>query len=195
MGFYENGLERTAAVCVGATSLAFGALPSGLLETGVGLAGLAGFILGQSQNFGPECTRVRNRIRTKVLQDYTAYIKAEGNDLGLNADLKSADEALQECLGECVIDRKKLAVSAVTPKGFPEQAVIVIMEGLAKIRPGLFGEDRKGDLPYRYATDVVRAGIEEAVGNAQYYRELEPCLLYTSPSPRDRTRSRMPSSA
>ena len=25
--------------------------------------------------------------------------------------------------------------------------------------------------------------------------ELEPCLLYTSPSPRDRTRSRMPSSA
>ena len=25
--------------------------------------------------------------------------------------------------------------------------------------------------------------------------ESEPCLLYTSPSPRDRTRSRMPSSA
>ena len=25
--------------------------------------------------------------------------------------------------------------------------------------------------------------------------ELKPCLLYTSPSPRDRTRSRMPSSA
>ena len=26
-------------------------------------------------------------------------------------------------------------------------------------------------------------------------REYQPCLLYTSPSPRDRTRSRMPSSA
>ena len=25
--------------------------------------------------------------------------------------------------------------------------------------------------------------------------QIEPCLLYTSPSPRDRTRSRMPSSA
>ena len=25
--------------------------------------------------------------------------------------------------------------------------------------------------------------------------DLQPCLLYTSPSPRDRTRSRMPSSA
>ena len=27
------------------------------------------------------------------------------------------------------------------------------------------------------------------------YRTFKPCLLYTSPSPRDRTRSRMPSSA
>ena len=26
-------------------------------------------------------------------------------------------------------------------------------------------------------------------------QQLQPCLLYTSPSPRDRTRSRMPSSA
>ena len=28
-----------------------------------------------------------------------------------------------------------------------------------------------------------------------YARKTKPCLLYTSPSPRDRTRSRMPSSA
>ena len=30
---------------------------------------------------------------------------------------------------------------------------------------------------------------------ANYYDSIETCLLYTSPSPRDRTRSRMPSSA
>ena len=29
----------------------------------------------------------------------------------------------------------------------------------------------------------------------EVFAELYPCLLYTSPSPRDRTRSRMPSSA
>ena len=29
----------------------------------------------------------------------------------------------------------------------------------------------------------------------QVYKQLKVCLLYTSPSPRDRTRSRMPSSA
>ena len=32
-------------------------------------------------------------------------------------------------------------------------------------------------------------------GLNQYYYWQESCLLYTSPSPRDRTRSRMPSSA
>ena len=31
--------------------------------------------------------------------------------------------------------------------------------------------------------------------NSRYYNLLKSCLLYTSPSPRDRTRSRMPSSA
>ena len=38
-----------------------------------------------------------------------------------------------------------------------------------------------------------QALVEAAVGSDEYRRSL--CLLYTSPSPRDRTRSRMPSSA
>ena len=35
----------------------------------------------------------------------------------------------------------------------------------------------------------VQRGAEEVLN------QINPCLLYTSPSPRDRTRSRMPSSA
>ena len=35
----------------------------------------------------------------------------------------------------------------------------------------------------------------EAARAAFPRKEASPCLLYTSPSPRDRTRSRMPSSA
>ena len=34
-----------------------------------------------------------------------------------------------------------------------------------------------------------------AIDHLGYQGDLKPCLLYTSPSPRDRTRSRMPSSA
>ena len=38
--------------------------------------------------------------------------------------------------------------------------------------------------------------IHNAVGGSWgSFLEIDPCLLYTSPSPRDRTRSRMPSSA
>ena len=38
-------------------------------------------------------------------------------------------------------------------------------------------------------------GLEDAVQKRGFAADLQLCLLYTSPSPRDRTRSRMPSSA
>ena len=48
----------------------------------------------------------------------------------------------------------------------------------------------------RTATDAAaRAGVE-AIGRTESREDaIQACLLYTSPSPRDRTRSRMPSSA
>ena len=42
-------------------------------------------------------------------------------------------------------------------------------------------------------TDPFRIGVAEFVGRTG--NDLCPCLLYTSPSPRDATLSRMPSSA
>ena len=44
---------------------------------------------------------------------------------------------------------------------------------------------------------VVERFVEAEHSRMPIYRETldDPCLLYTSPSPRDRTRSRMPSSA
>ena len=38
-------------------------------------------------------------------------------------------------------------------------------------------------------------GVKDVIGRANTLTELIVCLLYTSPSPQDRTRSRMPSSA
>ena len=43
--------------------------------------------------------------------------------------------------------------------------------------------------------DKSTSGLSSLELAAAYARQLERCLLYTSPSPRDRTRSRMPSSA
>ena len=48
------------------------------------------------------------------------------------------------------------------------------------------------DIQNGVSIDQVTA---EQIGKATRFSSLEFCLLYTSPSPRDRTRSRMPSSA
>ena len=46
-----------------------------------------------------------------------------------------------------------------------------------------------------YATGKITGTIEYAQISVEKGAHLTGCLLYTSPSPRDRTRSRMPSSA
>ena len=46
------------------------------------------------------------------------------------------------------------------------------------------------DLPVKFAGEVKDFDANEYMG-----KQHASCLLYTSPSPRDRTRSRMPSSA
>ena len=45
------------------------------------------------------------------------------------------------------------------------------------------------------ATDVVDEVVDEATDGGEESEEAMDCLLYTSPSPRDATLSRMPSSA
>ena len=43
--------------------------------------------------------------------------------------------------------------------------------------------------------DIGHAAVEKSSNKTDHEDEDHGCLLYTSPSPRDRTRSRMPSSA
>ena len=59
-------------------------------------------------------------------------------------------------------------------------------------------------LTKEYGVDILCGEATAAAAKGFVFRELgrvrmkgkdQPCLLYTSPSPRDRTRSRMPSSA
>ena len=43
--------------------------------------------------------------------------------------------------------------------------------------------------------EMIQKLVESAVANAENKQVIDVCLLYTSPSPRDRQKSRMPSSA
>ena len=54
---------------------------------------------------------------------------------------------------------------------------------------------RTPDLLFEYASTAQARGLEIIIAAAGGAAHLAGCLLYTSPSPRDRTRSRMPSSA
>ena len=56
-------------------------------------------------------------------------------------------------------------------------------------------EEIAGNLPKLLLTGKVQSLINSLDKNDLSVNELFICLLYTSPSPRDRTRSRMPSSA
>ena len=70
--------------------------------------------------------------------------------------------------------------------------------------PTVVEQSGRGDRAFDIYSRLLReriiflgTGVDDAVADALVAQMLflEACLLYTSPSPRDRTRSRMPSSA
>ena len=61
----------------------------------------------------------------------------------------------------------------------------------SSVPPPALVDDRQG----RNARSVMRARCFFAVAGRDCPRRYQPCLLYTSPSPRDQRGSRMPSSA
>ena len=52
-----------------------------------------------------------------------------------------------------------------------------------------------GAEPKACDSDPMQPPTKTALPEETHWAQTQPCLLYTSPSPRDRTRSRMPSSA
>ena len=68
-----------------------------------------------------------------------------------------------------------------------------IVEGIADV---IWTAEVDGALHYLSPQFKTMFGLEpeDWIGRSPY-ELVHPCLLYTSPSPRDRTRSRMPSSA
>ena len=78
----------------------------------------------------------------------------------------------------------------------PHGQILIAQRPLHKHQGGLWefsgGKIDDGET----ASQALVRELQEELGiTATQYRPLLTCLLYTSPSPRDRTRSRMPSSA
>ena len=81
------------------------------------------------------------------------------------------------------------AVFVYEGAGFESDAQIIVREGKV-----VFGDVDETSLGFIYDTNV---DLFRVLNHRQksFTRLTGDCLLYTSPSPRDRTRSRMPSSA
>ena len=136
-------------------------------------------------------------------------------DKPMTRTLKEANQ-----LKEIALKNDRLICLTHTYTGYP-----MIKQARQMIKKGLFGTIRRIVVEYpqgwlstalenteqkqaAWRTDPKRSGIAGAMGDigthafnlAEYVSGLSTtkicaCLLYTSPSPRDRTRSRMPSSA
>ena len=86
---------------------------------------------------------------------------------------------------DCLISRADLELLEIIPQGFPNARV-------PRLRP-IF---RKTQAPKVEKTNKCRSVQESTVDRIyQDYKDTMSCLLYTSPSPRDLSTSRMPSSA
>ena len=84
--------------------------------------------------------------------------------------------------------------SLVKDYGFDEQSLrYIIRQGEVKPyqgKDGLYLDNEDADYLINMMTLPKLSDFVD-----KYHKRYQPCLLYTSPSPRDRTRSRMPSSA
>ena len=100
--------------------------------------------------------------------------------------------ALQEKLIESAGEISKMEVTLAVD--YSEE----IMEAVKEVGSGLLAESQTiADKTQRAEAESQAASsvLEEVLERFDEQDNAETCLLYTSPSPRDRTRSRMPSSA
>ena len=82
----------------------------------------------------------------------------------------------------------------------PEEAIASLNESEADRlgRLAVMFYKETGDGVYKEKAEQIRAAqgeLPEDICAMPFFMEYETCLLYTSPSPRDRSVSRMPSSA
>ena len=132
---------------------------------------------------GRLATFVAMRLRGKHRPDYTPHIDCGDNVIIINADKvhltgnKRADKVYYRHTGYAG-GLKETTAAKVLDGRFPDR---VMRKAVQRMLP------KESPLARKQLSNLrVYAGAEH---------EHAACLLYTSPSPRDRTRSRMPSSA
>ena len=136
------------------------------------------------KNLGKKNCELSEEDVQKICDTFTAFEETEQSKIFPNAAF-----GYWKVTVECPLRLKGIdPTRAYSPKEIkalkadqqPDEAASLVIRKIHK----------KGAVP-----DSIHGLFETTINGKPAVVEYEPCLLYTSPSPRDRTRSRMPSSA
>ena len=132
--------------------------------------------------------KAKTAIETQHLQAEIERLRAELTEL--QAEKESQDTALSE------LSQKQAATQSThDPLARCFGSAENVRESLGKIVSELDADSADTAETRRVVAESTRDLHDMADGAGDISKKLQDCLLYTSPSPRDRTRSRMPSSA
>ena len=137
------------------------------------LSARTGLIGEQSRSFCGRGDRGRLRLEADTIQTVPPGIRVAWRQGAVAISKWRHTEQLERSMADCT---RSLRRAAVIPK-------VPVNRSRSTPRGYVQGVERYVSIPEIRDHDGMRA------------RRPSPCLLYTSPSPRDRTRSRMPSSA
>ena len=153
------------------------------------------------ESYGCQMNFADSEIVASVLgnEGYTTTTKLEDADLVFLNTCSIRDKA-EETI------RKRLKTIKYDPKKKKDVKVGVLGCMAERLKGKLLEEEKLVDLvagpdAYRKLPELVddieggQKAVNVLLSREETYDDIEPCLLYTSPSPRDATLSRMPSSA
>ena len=129
----------------------------------------------------------------RVLADRVAALAAQGRQVRLDAILTEGDAGAEIYAQRQRAGAEQLGVGFqlhTIPNDADEAEVLACVQSL-NADPGVHAMMMFLPLPDGVEAERVQAAIDPA----KDVEGVNPCLLYTSPSPRDRQKSRMPSSA
>ena len=140
--------------------------------------------------------RIDIGLRTNNVQPLLNFWQKE---IGLPFDhllpvRKGQNQHRHDLLGS-VLKINELAdpIPASPPSGYHE--LLIAREGLSAPKSSADPDGNRVTLVPKGTYGIARIGIRLKVRDVAAHRKFYACLLYTSPSPRDRQKYRMPSSA
>ncbi len=167
-------LESVAGLAAGLVAVASRcADPSIVALTVVSASALIGVLGEENARSGPESEnaleKVREAVRASIIRDVILGAAAP-------ADLNHADEVLALRLPGCMLDRSRLAASAVHKDRFPERAADLIVESLAQ-QDAIFAADDTSETCRAFARGVIEAALTAALDDRDYFERFQPHLL------------------